>query len=188
MNQQPDKFFHDKLRGYQKSAPAHAWNRIAENMQNKRRGINWMRAAAAVALLAAAGILLYPRTRTDDTTTLITENKTSEQPTENSTQILTDTTPGSVRTEPDATRQPVVVVPNDMPVRSKSSAPRKQIAKQPQVTRDIQEPDSGELPPIAEANVTQATNIAAASEESVDGMKDNSSKNDTIIFTSEEVN
>ena len=187
MNQQPDKFFHEKLRGYQKPAPAGTWNRIAGNMQSKRRGPNWMRAAAAVALLAAAGILLYPRMKTDGSTSMIAENKTSERSTENRTRIPSDTMEDPAPTTSDAAREPVAVVPNDTPVKTKTSRPGKQVRRQPQITHDIQEPEI-HAEQVIELSPTAESNVAVVSENPVDNNSDNNPKNVTIIFTSEEVN
>lgn len=60
MDQQPDKLFRGKLKDYKKPAPAGSWNRIAGKLHKKNnRGI-WLKAAAAILLLAVAGILLFP--------------------------------------------------------------------------------------------------------------------------------
>lgn len=62
MDQQPDKIFRDKLQGYDSPVPSQAWNRVAANIQPKRRAVWWL-SAAAVALIGSAAVFLYPLTK-----------------------------------------------------------------------------------------------------------------------------
>ncbi len=60
MNQQPDKFFRDKLRDYQQPVSPAAWDRVSQKLQRKNsRGVVF-KIAAAVLLLATATLLFYP--------------------------------------------------------------------------------------------------------------------------------
>lgn len=79
MNQQPDKFFREKLHGYQKPVSPEAWSRISQNLDKKNRTSLWLKVAASVLLLATTGILLYPRLNNDNN--------------ENRAAISTDVTP-----------------------------------------------------------------------------------------------
>lgn len=54
MKQQPDSLFREKLQNLEHPAPEAAWSRI-EMAVAQKRGIPWMRVAAAVLLLAVAG-------------------------------------------------------------------------------------------------------------------------------------
>ncbi len=66
MNQQPDKFFRDKLESYQPSVPANAWNRIEAGLEKKTDSKKWwVRIAAALLLLATAAIILWPSNPND---------------------------------------------------------------------------------------------------------------------------
>src|SRR5688572_20894515 len=59
MNQQPDKFFREKLDGFPKAAPAAAWDRIEAGLAKKDNSIIWTRVAAAVVLLAVASFVIW---------------------------------------------------------------------------------------------------------------------------------
>lgn len=63
MNQQPDKLFHDKLSGYQRTAPARAWDKIdaglSQNANTKSIGL-WWKIAASVSVIGIAAYLLWP--------------------------------------------------------------------------------------------------------------------------------
>jgi hypothetical protein len=58
MTDQPDKLFRDKLQHYHLPPPASAWAAIEKNLRQHRPFAYW-KAAAAIALLALAGWLLY---------------------------------------------------------------------------------------------------------------------------------
>jgi hypothetical protein len=61
MNQQPDKFFRDKLDRYQRPAPAGAWNKIEAGLAKKNnKPVPWLAIAASLLLLAAATFLFWP--------------------------------------------------------------------------------------------------------------------------------
>lgn len=70
MNQQPDKFFRDKLEGFQKNPPASAWDKIAAAQNKKKSKGLWWRIAATFLLLAAAAYLLLPANRIEPDATL----------------------------------------------------------------------------------------------------------------------
>lgn len=59
MSQQPDKLFREKLRGYERPVSGNAWERVAEHLHKKNSRNLWLKVAAAVlALVAAGGLLL----------------------------------------------------------------------------------------------------------------------------------
>jgi hypothetical protein len=61
MNQQPDKFFRDKLDRYQRPAPAGAWNKIEAGLAKKNnKPVPRLAIAASLLLLAAATFLFWP--------------------------------------------------------------------------------------------------------------------------------
>ncbi len=60
MNQQPDKLFREKLEGYQKTAPASAWDKIEAGLEKKPGSGLWLRIAAAIVVLAVAAFVLWP--------------------------------------------------------------------------------------------------------------------------------
>ncbi len=61
MNQQPDKLFREKLEGFQKPAPASAWDKIEKNLNNKSPKGLWWKIAASLLLLAVATYVLWPK-------------------------------------------------------------------------------------------------------------------------------
>lgn len=83
MNQQPDNLFREKLEGYQKPAPASAWEKIAAAQSKKNDRWLWLKIAASVTAVALAGYaLLPPDTTTDlsnDSLTAPIEEKIKEE-------------------------------------------------------------------------------------------------------------
>jgi len=60
MSQQPDKLFSEKLRDFQRPAPASAWDRIEANLEKKNRpGLAWWHIAASIAFFAAVGYVTF---------------------------------------------------------------------------------------------------------------------------------
>lgn len=190
MNQQPDKFFHEKLHGYQKPVSPEAWSKVAGNLQKRRRDIIWMRAAAAIALLATVGILLYPRT--PDPASLIAGSKTPEQQAETRTPTPRDTATDS---QPIAheKRDSSVVIPDETPTRSQTAKPRMRVPKVPQVNPSAHEPkiaeaveETAETTPL---HIVTDNAVAIVEEKTADTIDNKESpQNVTIIFTTEEVN
>ncbi len=62
-NQQPDKFFREKLRNYEQTVPPGAWERVARAQRKQGTTRLLFRAAAAVLLLATGTLLIYPKIR-----------------------------------------------------------------------------------------------------------------------------
>jgi hypothetical protein len=60
MNQQPDKFFREKLADHQKPVPAGAWDRLEATLDKKNSKPVWLKMAASFLLMAAASYLLWP--------------------------------------------------------------------------------------------------------------------------------
>lgn len=85
MNQQPDKFFREKLEHYQKPAPSTAWDKIADAQRKKNgRGL-WLKIAASLLLLAIAGYFLWPTTVSVEQQRSISSNVQSTDPKGDST-------------------------------------------------------------------------------------------------------
>ena len=99
MNQQPDKLFREKLEGYQKPAPASAWEKIAAAQSKKNDKWLWLKIAASIAFVAAAGYMVLPENKTSnlsqETSTEPSEEKTTEpatQAVEKSNEVVAETT------------------------------------------------------------------------------------------------
>jgi hypothetical protein len=61
--QQPDKLFREKLEGYQKQAPASAWDKLEAGLDKKSNKGLWMKVAASLLLVAVAAYLLLSNTQ-----------------------------------------------------------------------------------------------------------------------------
>lgn len=72
MNQQPDKLFQHKLRNYQKTAPASAWDKISAAQASKKHPAVWLKIAASLLLIGAAGATWF-LTRPDTATHSLSE-------------------------------------------------------------------------------------------------------------------
>ena len=59
MNQQPDKFFRDKLENYQQPAPARAWDKIEAELEKKTHKGLWWKIAASLLLTALVSYTLW---------------------------------------------------------------------------------------------------------------------------------
>jgi hypothetical protein len=71
MKQQPDNFFREKLEGFQKPAPAGAWDRIESRLGKKNKVFGmWWKIAASLLLLATLTYWLLPGTGTSTEQTL----------------------------------------------------------------------------------------------------------------------
>ena len=98
MNQQPDKLFRDKLEGYQKPAPASAWEKIAAAQSKKNDKWPWLKVAASIAFVAAAGYTLLPERKTSDLS-----NESLTKPAEEKT--IEHTTPTVEKSDEDVKRE-----------------------------------------------------------------------------------
>lgn len=59
MNQQPDKFFREKLENYQRPAPAEAWNKIIRLQKKTGPKWAWLKYAASLLLLVGIGLTFW---------------------------------------------------------------------------------------------------------------------------------
>ncbi len=58
MNQQPDKFFREKLEEYQKPVQPSAWNKVEANLDKKNGKLFWLKIAAGLTILLSASVFL----------------------------------------------------------------------------------------------------------------------------------
>jgi hypothetical protein len=58
MNQQPDELFRQKLEGYQKQAPARAWDKLEAGLDKKSNKGLWLKVAASLLFIGVAAYLL----------------------------------------------------------------------------------------------------------------------------------
>ena len=88
MNQQPDKLFREKLEGYQKPAPASAWEKIAAAQSKKNDRWLWLKIAACIAFVAAAGYMVLPENKTSDLSHDTSTKPSVEKTTEHASQAV----------------------------------------------------------------------------------------------------
>jgi hypothetical protein len=142
MNQQPDKFFRDKLDRYQRSAPAGAWNKIeAELAKKNKKPVPWLAIAASLLLLAAATFLFWPEKKnTGQPAPLATRQKNISPP-----------TPAEKSEQPES--DPAVVKPQPLD-EQKSVAPYKPTPKKTErIKREVSAKDVTLADAVAEEGV-----------------------------------
>jgi len=61
-NQQPDKFFREKLTHYHKPAPVGAWDKIESSLKKSENKFAWWKVAASLLLLTAIAYVLWLQT------------------------------------------------------------------------------------------------------------------------------
>lgn len=79
MNQQPDKFFREKLEGFQKTAPSPAWEKIEAGLDKKNNKGLLLKIAAGLLLLAAASFVIWTTLRSTDNTRAQTAERESQK-------------------------------------------------------------------------------------------------------------
>jgi hypothetical protein len=184
MNQQPDKFFRDKLHDYQKPVSSEAWNRISQNLDEKRRPRLWLKVAAAIAFLATTSILLYPQFNRDNTvaSTDRTTSATADQA-ETATQSapIADATASEEITSVQEIKKNLP--PAEPSIRKKGSKPKK-VATAPEEPLQVHEVASTDTQTLEQSNEDQRAIVATSAEESVVEQ----SRSVTIVFSAQEVN
>src|SRR5882724_5213601 len=63
MNQQPDKFFREKLEGHQRPVRAGVWDKVEGGLDKKSNKGPWLNMAASLLLVAVAAYLLLSNTQ-----------------------------------------------------------------------------------------------------------------------------
>lgn len=90
-NQQPDKFFREKLETYHKAAPTSAWDRIESQLEKPSNTFGWWKIAASLLLLTALGYMFRPHTSTSVKQPLA-QAKSESQPAKETEQMEADRT------------------------------------------------------------------------------------------------
>jgi hypothetical protein len=160
MNQQPDKFFSEKLNGYQKPAPTGAWNRIEASLEKKTTPkFSWWKIAASFLLLIAFGYAI--RVNTTDTPPLAQKSDQNDPSNEKA-----DSAKANASFEPAAKN----IADNDAPSTIADEPPvkvtRKKI-KEKNVVPVIEQS-------IAQAPVEEKESTASANEESSETYEESS--------------
>jgi len=189
MNQQPDKLFREKLKGYQKPAPAPAWEKIAAAQPKKNDNGLWLKIAASLLLLAIATYLLWPKNDTIGTQQNILTETSKEQP--------GDITVPQHKQDQKALTE--VNVQNELIAKLEKPSSKKRTVKRttlkeeqlPEVTiAQKTNPELAEALPIAEeinkvVPVTESVETAIAEAQFTPAQ---ATENITLVFTANEVN
>ena len=186
MNQQPDKLFHDKLHGYQKPVGPIVWERISEARAHRSRQTVWLRAAASILIVAAAGILIFPVTQHDRLPVAGEDRESAPAP------QLTPPTESLAR-ESQAPQENKTAKDEASPTTARQSAlANKSLSKR---SSSVLKPDTSAEPeeivpspaPVQEPEVLASEQVAAANP-SAESPTHSPRKTVTIVFTPEEVN
>ena len=167
MNQQPDKLFREKLEGYQKPAPASAWEKIAAAQSKKNDRWLWLKIAASIAFVAAAGYMVLPENKTSDlshdTSTKPSVEKTTEHASlavEKSDEDVKSktTTPSAApnsasthvaeRNKSVETIRPIKEEPQQVTVVEEKTTEKEPIQEQPEINENIASIETVVQPPI----------------------------------------
>jgi len=98
MNQQPDKLFREKLEGYQRPAPASAWDKIETNLDKKNPKGLWWKIAASLLLVAVATYILWPKNQPTESSLAKKVEKTKSLPATTEDQKSTKLLPSETQT------------------------------------------------------------------------------------------
>jgi hypothetical protein len=108
MNQQPDKFFRDKLENYQQPAPSRAWDKIETELEKKTHKGLWWKIAASLLLTALVSYTLWMGMSKHDTnqTATTTEPKTQKPVHKETPATTTPTEPATPAISPQVKKDP----------------------------------------------------------------------------------
>lgn len=173
MNQQPDKIFREKLEHYQRNAPAPAWDRIEAGLDKKERSVwPWLRAAAAILLLALGAWIFWPSHNALDQTKHTAEQKNTTNPKTNptpkETPVEQQSTKGLVPTEQKSHQQGVAKNKRETPLnkreekRSLPTAPHTNMEKIQTAKNDHA---VGPLPTVEQSETTSSSQALVNAEE-----------------------
>ena len=183
MNQQPDKLFREKLEGYQKPAPASAWDKIETNLDTKSPKGLWWKIAASLLLIAVTTYTLWPKIETTEKPVAVKVEETKSSPTVKEDDATKELTPNN--------QTPIVVTEA---VQKNNVAKSNKEHHQPK--EKIQEPSIAleeSIIPI-ESNVNEVTPVTEnviVPEVGVANQETTTEKSDeyiTLVVTAEEAN
>ncbi|HEY5744665.1 MAG TPA: hypothetical protein VIU12_01205 [Chryseolinea sp.] len=167
MNQQPDKFFRDKLENYQQPAPARAWDKIEAELEKKTHKGLWWKIAASLLLTAMVSYTLWiGMTKPDANQTATTTEPKKEKPTQKETSPTTPTAESTAPViSPPAKKDPAAA---GVALESKRShtitgTPKKALPRQ---AEKKEAPESTDVSPSEPAYTSNVVNSVAAIETS----------------------
>jgi hypothetical protein len=186
MNQQPDKLFREKLEGYQKPAPASAWEKIASAQTKKNDKGLWLKIAASILIAVAAAYLLLPgNNSTNVSRPSLTEAPTQKKDETNSQQ-----------------QKPIGDIPTEVKDESVSVSKRETTQKRKAVKKSIPEveqnfnvatneetkPQNGSMPLVEDSNnvLSPVNEVEVVITETHTDLQP-AQQSVTLVFTAEDV-
>lgn len=183
MNQQPDKLFREKLEGYQKPAPASAWDRIETNLDTKSPKGLWWKIAASLLLIAMATYMLWPKTQTTEKPLAIKVEETKSLPTVKEDDVTKELTPN----DQTPTIVPEAVQKNNIANSNKEHHQPKEKIQEPSIALEESvipvESNVKEVTPITENVIVPEVVVANA-----ETTTEKSDEYITLVVTAEEAN
>ncbi|HEX5169406.1 MAG TPA: hypothetical protein VFW11_09545 [Cyclobacteriaceae bacterium] len=175
MNQQPDKLFKSKLENYHRPAPVNAWARIESGLSKKNNRGFWLKIAASLTLIAIVSYGIIAITKKDNTTPLLTEQKSPEQ-------LLPAEDKGEINDVPEKTERVKEKVLQ--PILKKNRAVEKQSEK---TTNKIpEETPYQQIKMTVENEVTVNEEVASTNEPAI--TSDRAVKGFKLVIEADEVN
>lgn len=177
MSQQPDKFFRDKLRHYQKPVSPGAWQRVSQQVNKSHNGKLWLKVAAAVLVLALAAVFVFT-IDIKEREMIATSVGSAEKETPTAPDKSVNENPGTEKAEEKGAAQATVQQKADMPerVEKKSLRPVRAVVAPVEPITPVENSQKSEYP------VTQITSVPAVTD------TESKSKRVTIMFSAKEVN
>jgi hypothetical protein len=184
MKQQPDNFFREKLEGFQRPAPAGAWDRIESRLEKKNKvsGI-WWKIAASLLLLATLTYWLLPETGTS------TEQTLAQSETAPSVPEVKTNKPTGQEVPVQNSKEPDIVSDKKVSQREKNLNQKNKTTKikiKPTLEHKQKTPDSFEDTADLNNVILQQESVTPTVADTSDPMLQE--KNITLKFSAEETN
>lgn len=177
MNQQTDKLFRDKLEGFSKPVPSHAWDRVEKNLDKKSGLVIWWKIAAAILLLAISTYILWPAEKSTSSMPLSSNQKRTEPEKSNPpTQIQLP--PTTAETEPVVKRQKEEPSPKRVSMKSRPET----IINKPEQTIIVADAQDQ----IVVEEITEQPIVKTESETAIARTTEPITKNITLVFRADD--
>lgn len=182
METQPDKFFREKLEGYQRTIPPTAWERIETGLDKKKTRGLWIKIAASLSLLAITTYLLWPAPEKNNSSlspTLISE-KEPDKSAKKENPVKQNEIP----------EQPVVEKKNKLNQVPKADKPLEvkiNAADKLEIANQVRASDEIKIE-VFTPEISESMEVAVAVKEGTDPDEIADDKSIKIILSSEEVN
>lgn len=187
MKQQPDKLFRHKLQDYEKPVRPEAWQRVSQEVNKPAAGWLWFRMAAAILVLAVAGLYVLTISNNDpaepiaaaaspEKANVTPSEQRKEEPLEKENKQETDEVAGAGNQK----SHPVVKPDKKQQVSGPQSTPTFQ--------REALKTEVAEVIPELDSTGISVQAIARIERTPIQNTTETNAKSITIVFNAEEVN